>query len=195
MRVWIFAIFLGLASPTFAAEEIAEIAPTERGPAIGAIIPSNLSSLDHTGQPANFDSLVGPNGMVLVFIRSTKWCRFCKMQLADLATGVDEIEARGYSLIVLSYDSVKDNTRYVEEYKPGFTILSDRKSEVIDAFGIRNHKYGKMHFAHGVPHPMIFVIDADKTIQAKLAESGYKDRPAIAVVIETLDALPPKDAP
>lgn len=193
MRGVLFAILLLLAVPALAEPTPPNSDPTDRGPAIGSIIPSDLSSIDHNANPSNFDAVVGENGLVLVFIRSAKWCPFCKKQLSDLADGMDQITARGYALAVLSYDSVNDTQRYMEQHQPGFMLLSDRQSTVIDAFGIRNKKYGRFHFANGVPHPIIFIIDRNKIIQTKLAEKGYKDRPPIAVILEALDQIPPHE--
>ncbi len=184
----LIAIFMFAATSSFAAEDTA-IAPTMRGPAVGAVIPSDLTSIDQKGDPRSFENLSGPNGLVLVFIRSAKWCSFCKKQLAEVDAGAKEITTRGYALAVLSYDSLGDIQRYAHDHKPNFTMLSDRKSEVIDAFGIRNEKFGKMHYANGVPHPMIFVIGADKTVQAKLAEEGYKNRPSVTAITEAIDVL------
>jgi len=42
------------------------------GPAVGARIPA-ISALDHTGKTQTFDSLRGPNGLVLEFVRSADW--------------------------------------------------------------------------------------------------------------------------
>ncbi|VAW02411.1 hypothetical protein MNBD_ALPHA06-2186 [hydrothermal vent metagenome] len=194
MRGFLISLSMLLFAP-MALADAGQIAAADRGPAVGSIIPSDLETIDQTGKSRHFEDLTGSKGLVLVFFRSAKWCGFCKDQLANLATGSDEITSRGYELVVLSYDKLKDIQKYNDEHQPGFPMLSDRKSKVIDAFGIRNEKYGKMHFANGVPHPMIFVIAPDKTIQAKLAEEGYKDRPSITVITETIDALQASAAP
>ncbi|MDQ7019411.1 MAG: peroxiredoxin family protein [Robiginitomaculum sp.] len=187
MRIALMVVFLAFSAPlAFAGEDMA---PTDRGPAVGSVIPSDLASIDQYGMARNFETLTGKNGLVLVFFRSAKWCPFCKRQLMSLAKEVDKITSRGYTLAALSYDSLDDIKRYVDEHKPGFTMLSDRHSKVIDAFGIRNEKYGKMHFANGVPHPMIFVISPQKVVMAKLAEKGYKDRPPVSAIVEAIDAL------
>ncbi|MCF6291884.1 MAG: peroxiredoxin family protein [Robiginitomaculum sp.] len=188
MRAILISImFLVVSSAGFADD--GAMAATDRGPEIGAMIPSDLTSIDLSGEVTNFDGVVGENGLVLAFVRSVKWCPFCKTQVKDLVSGVADINARGYSLVVLSYDSPKHTKAFAEEYELDFTLLSDRKSEVIDDFGIRNDKYGKFHFANGVPHPMIFIIGADKTIQAKLAEKGYKDRPPVPLIAQTIDSI------
>ncbi|MFN3323463.1 MAG: hypothetical protein ACK5AZ_08210 [Bryobacteraceae bacterium] len=47
-------------------------ASLKTGPAVGARIPV-FEAVDHTGQPRTFESLRGPNGLVLVFVRSADW--------------------------------------------------------------------------------------------------------------------------
>lgn len=60
---------------------------------------------------------------------------------------------------------------------------------MIDELGLRNEDYKEGHYAHGVPHPVILVLDRNKTVTAKLMREGYRDRPEPEVLIETLDQL------
>lgn len=46
--------------------------PMTLGPAIGQALPS-FEAKDALGAPRSFDSLKGPNGLVLVFFRSADW--------------------------------------------------------------------------------------------------------------------------
>ncbi len=185
---WVLCFIMFVASVAFAEDETMT-APADRGPAIGALIPSDLTSTDQNGVMRSFENLTGPEGLVLVFFRSAKWCRFCKRQLMEISAGAETITSRGYGLALLSYDALEVLERYTFEHNPGFTMLSDPKSEVIDAFEIRNENYGDMHYANGVPYPMIFVIGLDKVIQAKLAEDGYKMRPPVSAITEAIDEL------
>ena len=188
MRYALLMVFVFLAVPALGADDAA-VKPTDRGPAIGAAIPSDLSTVDQSGKARTFDDLKGPNGLVLVFFRSAKWCPYCKRQLIDINSGADAIRARGYGLAALSYDPVKVLKRYGDDHHIGYDLLSDPQSNVIDAFGIRNEGYKNVPFAYGVPYPMIFVIAPDGTVQAKLAEAGYKVRPPVGAVVEAIDAL------
>ncbi len=192
MRFVIFAMTVfGLLLPGFSAQAVesptAHDIALARGPAIGSKIPTALALTDQTGKARNFDNLKGENGLVLLFFRSARWCPYCKRQLADINAHADEITRRGFGLAALSYDSVKTLNRYSVDNEISYPLLSDHGSETIDAFGLRNEKFGKMHFAYGVPHPMIFVIAPDRTITAKLAEEGYKNRPTISAILDALD--------
>jgi peroxiredoxin len=70
-----------------------------------------------------------------------------------------------------------------------YTLLSDPKSEVIDRYGLRDPQYPPGNRAHGVPRPIIFVLDRDTTIKAKLFEESFTKRPPVRLVIETLDKV------
>ena len=52
-----------------------------------------------------------------------------------------------------------------------------------------DRKYNEGGRAHGVPRPVIFVLDRKGVIQGKLYEETYKTRPPVGLVIETLDKV------
>ncbi len=169
----------------------AQMAPSEDvGPAVGTVIDLDFSATDQMGKPQNFDSFVGEKGAVVVFYRSAKWCPFCQMQLIDINTNaVKEIKARGYGLAAISYDKTRDLERFHRKWQVQFPLLSDEGSKMIDALGLRNTFFKEGHYAYGVPYPVIFVLDKDKKIVAKLMRESYRERPEPEVLIETLDRL------
>jgi hypothetical protein len=63
---------------------------------------------------------------------------------------------------------------------------------VIDAYGLRDPQYPPGHRAHGVPRPLILVLDRAGMIRAKLYESSYKVRPSVAAIIAKLDEVGPR---
>ncbi len=46
--------------------------PSALGPGIGERLPA-FEAVDQHGRPQSFETLVGPNGLVLVFFRSADW--------------------------------------------------------------------------------------------------------------------------
>ena len=48
---------------------------------------------------------------------------------------------------------------------------------MIKALGILNEEHAPGSFAHGIPHPMVFVIDAKGVLRARFSEAKYSDRP------------------
>ena len=89
----------------------------------------------------------------------------------------------------LSYDRPDILAAFTTKRGLTYALLSDPKSEIIDRYGLRDPQYPPGNLAYGVPRPIIFVLDRDTTIKAKLFEDTFKKRPSIGLVIETLDKL------
>jgi peroxiredoxin len=159
------------------------------GPPVGTKAPDIGTRLDQTGKPRTLADLMSKNGLVLLFFRSADWCPFCKAQLIDVNGGVAEIQKRGYGLAALSYDSPEILAAFTAKRNIAYTLLSDPKSEVIDLYKLRDPQYPPGSRAYGVPRPIIFVLDPDGIIKAKLYEESFKDRPPVTAVISKLDAL------
>jgi peroxiredoxin len=159
------------------------------GPAIGTIAPDIGTRPDQTGNPHRLPDLMGRNGLVLFFFRSAEWCPYCQAQLIDLNKGAAEIEKRGYRLVGLSYDSPEILQAFTVKRRLTYSLLSDPKSEVIDRYNLRDPEYPPGSRAYGVPRPIIFVLDPQGVIKAKLYEDSYKNRPPVAAVISKLDEL------
>ncbi len=159
------------------------------GPPVGTKAPDIGTPLDQTGHPRTLADLTGSNGLVLLFFRSADWCPFCKAQLIDINSGVAEIKKRGYNVAALSYDSPEILAAFTAKRDIAYTLLSDPKSEVIDRYKLRDPQYPPGSRAYGVPRPIIFILDANGIIKAKLYEESYKDRPPVTLVISKLDEL------
>lgn len=161
----------------------------ELGPAVGAIAPDIGTPVDSTGAPRSIQSLMGKQGLVLFFYRSAAWCPFCQLQLMNLDSGAADIAARGYGLAGISYEPPPVNAKFIAENKISYPLLSDPQSEIIDRYGLRDPQYKKGSRAYGVPRPVIFILDHNGTIRAKLYEDGYIKRPPARLVVETLDRI------
>ena len=159
------------------------------GPAVGTKAPDIGTRLDQSGKPHQLSDLMGRNGLVLFFYRSADWCPFCQAQLVEINTGVAEIEKRGYRVAGLSYDNPEILQATTDKRRLTYTLLSDPKSEIIDRYNLRDPQYPPGNRAYGVPRPIIFVLDSQGVIKAKLFEESFKYRPRITTVISKLDEL------
>ncbi len=164
-------------------------APQELGPPIGAKVPDIGTPSDQTGTQRSLASLMGEKGLVLFFVRSADWCPFCQAQMMDLNTAVAAIERRGYKMAGISFDSPQILSTFIERRSIKYTLLSDPKSEIIDRYKLRDPQYAAGSFAYGVPRPVIFVLDRNGTVKAKLYEETYQKRPPAMLVVETLDKI------
>ncbi len=161
----------------------------ELGPAVGSQIPVPLETVDLNGDSQSYDSLKGEKGAILVFFRSADWCPFCQRQLIDLMTIDSAAQQRGYQIIGISYDSPAKLKKFASLREVRYPLLSDTGSEIIDAFGIRNTAYRQGHYAHGVPHPVVFVVDETGVIRAKLSRESYRDRPEPEAILAAVDLI------
>jgi peroxiredoxin len=168
---------------------LAVTAAEDLGPPIGIKAPDIGTRLDQTGKPRTLADVTGKNGLVLMFFRSADWCPYCQAQLIDVNGGVAEIEKRGYRVAALSYDSPEILQTFTAKRHIAFTFLSDPKSEVIDLYKLRDPQYPPGNRAYGVPRPIIFVLDKNFVIKAKLYEESFKVRPPVTAVIAALDEL------
>lgn len=178
----------------FALAATSGAAQAELGPKIGSTIPHDLSATDSQGAARSLADLAGKNGLVLYFIRSVDWCPYCKAQTITVDAAQEDFAARGLSVVFVSYDSIEKQAQFAKQFDLRATLLSDPKSEIIDAFGLRNETHKEGRFA-GIPHPAAFVVTPDGKIAAKLYEEdyltndkSYRRRPEVSAVLAAADA-------
>ncbi|MBL9199415.1 MAG: peroxiredoxin family protein [Opitutaceae bacterium] len=156
------------------------------GLAIGARAPG-FALKNSAGADVTLASLLDRGPIALVFYRSADWCPYCKKQLQDLQKNLGSIEQAGVRLVGISYDSVAVGAAATAKLGVAFPLLSDAGSKVIDAYGIRNATAKGR--AEGIPHPVVFLVDRQGVIRAKLARDNYRDRPESAEIIAAAKAL------
>jgi peroxiredoxin len=159
------------------------------GPPVGIKAPDIGMLLDQNAKARSLADVMGKDGLVLLFFRSADWCPYCQAQLIDVNGGAAEIERRGYRIAALSYDSPDILRAFAAKRQISYTFLSDPKSEVIDRYKLRDPQYLPGSRAYGVPRPIIFILDKDGIIRAKLYEESFKVRPPVTAIISTLDEL------
>ena len=155
----------------------------------GAKMPASFKAIDATGRSRNWASIAGKKGTVLVLFRSAKWCPYCQAQLKSLKDVQASLAQRGYSLAALSYDAPDVLAGFAAKTGVDYTLLSDEKSAMIDAFGLRDPAYAPGSYAHGVPKASILVVDAKGVLRWKSVMTDYKIRADNATILEAVDAL------
>jgi len=177
-----------------ATPEATAINAPDLGPHLGAEIPHDLSTVTSAGIETNFDQLVGENGLALFFVRSVDWCPYCRAQAVDVNARVQEFHDRGLNVAFISYDTPKKQAPFVEKWDFEPVLLSDESIEIINAFGLRNESHDEGSRFYGIPHPVVFVVNTDKMVIAKLYEEdfmsndkSYRERPAVDVILEVAD--------
>jgi peroxiredoxin len=158
------------------------------GPKVGMKLPVPLEVLDHKGRPANRTKITGANGLILLFSRSVGWCVYCKGEAVDWNANLKRARALGFNVAVITYDAPATIARFMRQQKIGYPILSDKGSRLIKTYGLLNKRHQPGSFAHGIPHPITFVIDRNGVIRYRFSESGYNSRPNIGVILKTIRA-------
>lgn len=154
---------------------------------IGDKIPHDLSLRTADGKETNFDKLKGEKGLVLFFVRSADWCPFCKRQMVDFGQNYKKFMEKGYAIASVSYDDEATLNRFKQQKKLRYSLISDPRSESIKAFGLLHKKYKPGSRFYGIPHPAIYVINADGVITHLFAESGYQSRPPIGGILRAIE--------
>lgn len=160
-------------------------------PAVGDRMPASFLAKDSAGKSRQLDSLAGPNGLVLVLVRSAGWCPYCQVQLKELAAAAAPLRQKGYGLAAMSYDAPEVLAKFGTRQSIPYPLLSDSGSKMIDSLGLRDQQYAAGHMAAGVPLPTVLVVDPAGRIVAIDVSRDYRKRPSTAAVI----AMAPAKAP
>jgi peroxiredoxin Q/BCP len=173
------------------------------GPQVGERVP-DFSLKDQTGKTQTRQSIMGPRGAVLVFVRSTDWCPYCKTQLVELQGRAKSLQAQGLGIAVISYDSQDAHARFSEQRGITFPLLADLGSETIKRFGLLNpvpamalgpdkddphvkalvQKYVSVVNPTarmvGIAFPGTFVLDRQGRVTSRFFEDFYIERTTMA---------------
>jgi peroxiredoxin len=159
---------------------------------------------DPDGKPVSSRDLLAKGPLVLSFYRGV-WCPYCNIELQALQAALPEITRRGASLVAISPQTAANSRRSQRENKLEFPILSDVKSEVAHAFGIRfalpdylvatYKSFGNDLAivnddpAWVLPMPARYVIGTDGIIAYSEVNPDYTHRPDPSELLPVLDRL------
>jgi hypothetical protein len=93
------------------------------------------------------------------------------------------LESHGLCIAAVSYDSLETLRNFAEKYQIRFPLLSDRDSAVIARFGILNTNIAPGLRAHGVPHPVEYLVSPEGMIVRKYFVPNYRHRVAASAVV------------
>jgi peroxiredoxin len=148
--------------------------------------------------------LLAKGPLVVSFYRGV-WCPYCNLELQALQATLPEIVARGASLVAISPQTAPNSRKSQRENKLSFPILSDARSEVANAFGIRfalpdeliavykSFKNDLPTFNNNpswvLPMPARYVIGTDGVIAYAEINPDYTQRPDPSELLPVLDRL------
>jgi peroxiredoxin len=175
-------IALATAAAAWAQQPPAKIDVMRLGPQIGQKVP-DFRLPDQSGRLRTRDSLMGPNGLMLVFSRSADWCPYCKTQMAELQSRARDIASRGLGLAVITYDSPAILADFTARRGITYPLLSDAGSATIQTFGILNTTVDPATTNYGIPFPGTFILDKRAVITAKFFEDAYQERTTVSNIL------------
>jgi peroxiredoxin len=144
--------------------------------------------------------------VVLAFYRGG-WCPVCNIELRTLQQRLDDITARGASLVAVSPQGPDDSLDLAERMGLGFDVLSDLDQSVAEAYRIRFRLSGELIRQYtewgmllpdlnadrswDLPVPATFVLDRSGVVRARHVDPDYRQRIDPDDVIAALDAVTP----
>src|SRR5258708_27673035 len=186
-----------------ATDELIASAQAQRAKRAGDVAPE-FTLNDPDGKPVSSRELLARGPLVISFYRGV-WCPYCNLELQALQTALPDIAGRGASLVAISPQTAPNSRKSQRENKLDFPILSDVRSEVADAFGIRfalpdylvalykGFKNDLPVFNDDpswvLPMPARYVIGADGIIAYAEVNPHYTQRPAPSELLPVLDRL------
>jgi hypothetical protein len=105
------------------------------------------------------------------------------------------LEKKGLRIAAISYDATDTLHQFAEKNQVRFPLLSDRDSAVIRGFGILNTNIAPGLRAHGVPHPVEYLVAPDGTVIHKYFVPNYQHRVTASAVVLREFGVASGDAP
>ncbi|KAJ3100744.1 hypothetical protein HDU97_001971 [Phlyctochytrium planicorne] len=105
----------------------------------GDSLPADLSALDQDGNSHVLLDLAKDNGIVIFFYPKAD-TPGCTKQACGFRDNYEVIHAKGYTVYGLSGDKPAAQTKFINKFSLGYTLLSDVDHKVIKAFGIAKGK-------------------------------------------------------
>jgi peroxiredoxin len=186
-----------------ATAELIDSGQAQRARKAGDAAPE-FALLDPDGKQVTSRELLARGPLVLSFYRGV-WCPYCNLELQALQQALPDIAARGASLIAISPQTAPNSRKSQRDNKLDFPILSDVKSEVANAFGIRFALPDYLIDVYAgfgndlptvnadpawvLPMPARYVIGTDGVIAYAEINPDYTQRPDPSELLPVLDRL------
>jgi peroxiredoxin len=164
----------------------------------------DFSLKDPDGHVVSSTELLAKGPLVVSFYRGV-WCPYCNLELQALQAALPEIESRGASVVAISPQTTPNSRKSQRDNKVTSPILSDEKSRVAAAFGLRfslpdylvelykGFKNDLPAFnddpAWVLPMPARFVIGSDGIIAYAEVNPDYTQRPDPSELLPVLNKL------
>jgi peroxiredoxin len=104
-------------------------------------------------------------------------------QFVQLQENIQGFNESGIAVVGLTYDSPELQQAFIDKHGISFPFLSDIDATSVKALNILNNEHQPGDGAYGIPHPGVYVMDADMTIVGKIFVEAYSTRVDAAGVL------------
>ncbi len=101
----------------------------------------------------------------------------------ELEHDFPRIQAQGFGLAAISYDSVAILQNFAERRGITFPLLSDPQSKIIQSFGILNESAPRNTPFSGIPYPGTYLVDRQGVVISKFFVDDFKERDTAAEIL------------
>jgi peroxiredoxin len=176
------------------------------GPQVGERVP-DFTLPDQQGRDRTLQSVMGPRGAMIVFVRSADWCPYCRTQLVELQGQLEALRAQGLGVAAITYDSRDILADFGRRQGITFPLLSDQGSATIKRYGILNtvvdealgpngtdpavladlRLYATVNAPsdnlRGIPFPGTFIVDRQGRVTSRFFEDYYRERITTSTIL------------
>lgn len=175
-----------------------------KGISVGAKVPM-FTTVDVVGKPYKLKDALKKGPVVILFYRG-QWCPICNRYLSSLQDSVQQIYAKGATVIAISPERPEMLAKTKEKTKASFTLLHDRDflignafdvvfmpdQKVVSLYNTRLNAHLEQASSDGtarLPVPATFIVDQKGIVVWKQFNPDYKIR---ASAKEILNHIPNK---
>jgi AhpC/TSA family/Disulphide bond corrector protein DsbC len=112
----------------------------------------------------------------------------------ELEHDLPRIQAQGFGLAAISYDSVAVLKNFADRRGITFPLLSDPESKIIQSFGILNESAPKNSPFSGIPYPGTYLVDRKGVVMSKYFVDDFRERDTAGEILVKQFGIPIEEA-
>lgn len=94
--------------------------------------------LDQSGNMVSSSDFIGKKTVIYFYPKDNT--PGCTAEACSLRDNYEALQAQGYNVVGVSKDSVASHQKFIDKYELPFTLLSDKSTEMLQAFGAWGEK-------------------------------------------------------
>ncbi|HEX8341886.1 MAG TPA: peroxiredoxin-like family protein [Tepidisphaeraceae bacterium] len=139
----------------------------------------------HDGSTFNLAARRGIGPTTVVFFRG-HWCPYCRHYLTRLQRQSKNLNEGNRQLVAICPEPVHTCSALAHLLDLTYPLLSDTSGEVILRYGVRS---GFRAVTALLPHPAVFIFDADLKLRFRSIDKNYKRRARMRTILDQLNQI------